>query len=136
MAKRWYTKEAQYTLPAWNPVYVTIDGIYIDSELFENTIPVQDLVLWISVQPDTWHIVNHGINFSLPIFSVGKVDFLYKQFTWLPGQGHAQSDKIFCNGHPYGMGLNPMGVSCAIIVGGVIANPIIYDVSYIMEVDV
>jgi len=135
MAKRWYTKEAQYTLPAWNPVYVTIDGIYIDSYLFENNITVLDSTLSISVQPDTWHICSHGINFSLPTFKNGVVEFLYKYFSWLPGQSHAQSDKIFCNGHPYGMGLNPMGITCAIIIGGLIGNPIIYDVSFTMEVE-
>jgi len=136
MATKWYTKDALYTLPAWNPVYFEMDGIYIDSSLFENGTPVLDNILWISVQPDKGHIVNHSITLSTPSFANGKVTMLNKMFTWLPGQDYAQSEKIFCNGHPYGVGLNIIGVLCAIILGGVNVVPIIYDVSFIMEVKV
>lgn len=136
MATRWYTKTAQYTLPAWNLLYFAIDGMYIDGYLFENNVTVLDNILWLSIKPTASHIVGHGINFSLPSFNGTTVKFLYKAFTWLPFQDHAQSDKIFCNGQPYGMGVNTLGVSMAIIVGGIIANPIIYDVSFIMEVTV
>jgi hypothetical protein len=136
MAKIWYTKDAQYTLPAWNPMYFEMDGIYIDSSLFENGTPVLDNILWISVQPDKGHLVNHSITLSIPSFASGQVTMLSKMFTWLPGQGNAQSDKIFCNGQPYGMGLNIISVLCAIILGGVNYIPIIYDVGLIMEVNI
>lgn len=134
MAKRWYTKEATYILPAWRPLAVHIDGLYIDGYLFDQNIPVLDNTVWISVKPRTSPAFIHSINFSVPQYINGKVNFLYKEFTWWLGQSHAQSDKIFCNGHPYGMGINLFGVAC--YIAGIIASDIVYDVSFIMEVDI
>lgn len=136
MTTKWYTKDAAYTLPAWNPVYFEIDGIYIDSSLFEKGTPVLDTILWISVQPNKGHVVYHSITLGIPSFANGTVTMLNKMFSWLPVQRHAQSDKIFCNGNPYGVGLNIIGVLCAIILGGVNVVPITYDVSLSLEVKV
>lgn len=133
MAKRWYLKTTQYTLPAWNVWAALLDGLYINGELFEGNIPLQDLVVWISVQPDAYHIVNHAVTFNIAVYQNGTVNFLHKTFMWYIGQGQAQSDKIFTNGQPYGIGVNMFGVSCQ-NMSFPIANPIIYDTHFIMEV--
>jgi hypothetical protein len=137
MATKWYTKNAQFKLPAWQAMAYYLDGLYINDDLFYNNIPVQDMVVWISVQPDTWHIVQHQIAFDIASYnhSTHKVEFLHKLFAWAIGHSEPKSDKIFCNGNPYGMGLNPFWSSIE-IYGLPIANPIIYDVSFIMEVKV
>lgn len=133
MAKLYYEKSATYVLPAWRIAAFHIDGMYVDGVLFENNIPVVDNTVWISLQPRNSHSFRHDIIFSIPRYSNGVVDFLYHDFWWWPGQNHAQSDKIFCNGFPYGMGINTIGVSCTLF--GIISQDIIYDVDYIMEVD-
>ena len=134
MAKRWYEKTAQYRLPAWKMFAFHIDGMYLDGYLFEQNIPVLDNTVSISVTPQNWHTFFHEILFSVPTYQGGVVDFLHGHFWWWPGQQHAQTNKVFCNGHPYGMGVNTIGVSC--YIGGVISRDIVYDVSYIMEVDI
>lgn len=138
MAKKYYLKETQYTLPAWNIVRAEPDALYIDGDLFSNNIPVLDNVFWISVQPDAWHIIGHQIEFVLATFnrSTNTVEFLSKTFYWAPGESATKSGKVFCNGNPYGMGVNMFGVNIQIIGPTPIANPIIYDASLIMEVTV
>ena len=134
MAKKWYTKEARFITPALNPLYFHAEGIYIDGSLFQNNTPILDNILRITVKPNRWCIVSHSISFGLPTYQGGQVGFLTKNFLWLPGQGHAQNDKIFSNGNPYGMGLNIIPVVCT--AGPVDIMDIIYDASFIMEVTV
>lgn len=134
MAKIWYEKTAQYRLPAWNVAAFHIDGFYVDSYLFEQNIPVLDITVSIWIAPQNSHTFRHDVFFSVPRYQNGVVDFLYHNFWWWPGQNHRQSDKILCAGHPYGMGINTIGVSCVLI--GLISQDIVYDVDYIMEVEV
>jgi hypothetical protein len=134
MATRWYTKDAQYVLPAWHPIWLEVDGFYVDSSLFDQNIPVLDTILWISVGLDHWSYTNHQITFAIQSYQNGQVTPLNKMFTWLPGQAHTQSDKIYCNGHPYGMGLNILAVETSMILGGPDVTDILYDASLILEV--
>lgn len=136
MATRWYTKDAQYVLPRLNPSWFEIDGIYIDGYLFENDVRVLNNILWVSVQPEHWSYTNHQITFAIPTYSGGHVTIVNRMFTWLPGQNHTQSAKIYTNGNPYGMGLNIISVLCSIILGGVDVTDLIYNASFIMEVTV
>lgn len=134
MAKRWYEKTAQYKLPAWKTLIFHVDGMYLDGYLFDQNIPILDNTVHITVTPQNWHSFFHEIVFSVPTYQNGVVGFLGARFGWWPTQQHTQSDKIFCSGQPYGMGVNVIGVGCLLI--GVISRDIVYDVSYIMEVDI
>lgn len=133
MAKRWYTKKAQYRLPAGSMGVIYMDGIYINGYLFENNIPVLDMVTWIQVTPQEAHAVEHLANFGFPTFRNGSVVRIGHRFWWPPGSKMAQAEKLFYSGHPYGMGLNTIAVELSLPLP--ITRDIIYDVSYIMEVD-
>jgi len=134
MAKRWYTKDAVYVLPKGNLYAPALDGIYINADLFENNIPVQDCVLWITIQPRSGHSFVHKADFGVPSFQAGQVIRLSHEFWWSLGQSHSQAAKIHYNGNPYGMGLNTIAVEMRIDAW--ITRDVVYDVSYIMEVDV
>lgn len=134
MAKLWYTKTAQYRTPAGHIDATYMDGIYIDGALFENNIPVVDCVAWLAVTPQDSHWVEHGITFGFPSYQNGQVKRIAKTFDWLPGQKHTQTDKLFYNGHPYGMGLNTIAAQLYIVFFP-ITRDIVYNVSYILEVD-
>lgn len=136
MGTNWYTKEAQYILPAWSAIRGETDALYIDGVLWSNNIPVLDNIVWISVQPDGTHSFRHHITFYIPTFNraTNKVDYILQGFWWWPWEDHEQSNKVFCNGNPYGMGLNLFQVMMEIELP--ITRDIIYDVSLMMEVTV
>ena len=134
MAKRYYTKTAQYILPAWKMFAFHIDGIYVDGYLFDQNIPLLDAKMSITVTPQNWHTFFHEILLRMPKFQGGVVDFLQAHLWWWPGQQHIQNHTMYSSGYPYGMGINGIGVAC--YLGGIITRDIVYDVSYVMEVDV
>lgn len=136
MAKKWYEKTALYTLPAWWLYNIQVDAIHIDSGLFETNTRVIDCILWISVKPRDKHGLGHSIDFGVPSYQLyGSVTRLNKMFGWAAWNNDAQSDKIFYNGNPYGMGLNTIAVEMRLSLVP-LTSTIYYDVSYIMEVDI
>lgn len=135
MAKVYYTKDAVYKLPAGKVYAIAMDGIYIDGILFDDNIPVVDCVAWISVTPRYSHMIYHWIMIGVPSYKYGEVERLGIRLNWLPFQTHTQSDKISYNGHPYGMGLNTIAAQLYLDVFP-LTRDIVYDVSYLMEVDV
>lgn len=134
MAKRWYQHTAVYTLPKGYIYATNMDGIYIDGDLFHNNIPVLDCVLWVSVTPRASHMIEHWIRIGVPSFNNGTVERLGLMFDWLPFQSGAKSDKLFYNGNPYGMGLNTIAAQLYLSIFPLLVD-VVYDVSYIMEVD-
>lgn len=135
MSKLWYTEDAVYLLPARKTYAIAMDGIYLDGNLFDNNIPVLDCIAWISVAPRYSHMIGHWITFGFPSYKYGSVERLGIRFNWLPFQTHTQSDKLLYNGHPYGMGLNTIAVEMYLDIFP-LTRDVVYDVSYIMEVDI
>lgn len=134
MAKRYYTLEKQFTLPAWSMSARHWDGIYINGVLFEQNIPVVDTVAWLQVTPQGKYTPDHWCNIGFPTFTNGEVIRIGHKFYWIPWNDTPQAEKLLYNGHPYGMGLNTISVVCTASVP--YWHDIVYDVSIILEVDV
>jgi hypothetical protein len=106
MAIKEYQFWRQYKIPAGEPSSKYIDGVYIDSGLFENNVPIVDGMVHIVASPQSADPVARYAEFRVPTFANGKVGSLSHQFHWSPSQVYSQSFDLDYGGHPYGMGLN------------------------------
>jgi len=137
MAKRYYTKGASYVHPAGTipPAVASIDGLYVNSDLFENNIPVMDATLHVRVSPDARHDCNHSFRIFMPIYN-GSVSWVDGAAGWNVFESGERSFDIASNGNPYGIGLYSFYIFMEINTGIPIFNDIIYYVAYEMEVDI
>jgi hypothetical protein len=135
MATKYYAKEAQYRLPAWNYSATYMDGVYFDGNLFEKNVPIHDGIIRIDIKPQNPHWVDHWANIGFPSFNMGKVVRIGHKFWWPPGSDTAQYYDIDYNGHPYGMGLNTIVIQINLSPLP-ITRDIVYDVvmAFVMEV--
>lgn len=135
MGKLYYTKGGSYTLPAGNTFALNIDGLYIDSSLFENNIPLIDATLHVRVSPDSRHDCFYAFTVDMPVFD-GNLSWSYAGASWMPHESGERSFDVLSNGHPYGVGLYAFGIFMEITSGIPITRNIIFYVAYEMEVDI
>jgi hypothetical protein len=132
--KRYYSHTKTVTMPAGYRNGVAVDGIYINDDLWQNYTPLIDAVATISVTPDGWKVVGHGIVLFFPSFNNGVFKRLSVNFSWLPFESGMRQKTLAFNGHPYGIGLN-------LITLYPFTDPlpspyaIAYSISYQLEVD-
>jgi hypothetical protein len=104
----------QYYMPAGLVYYAHMDGLYIDGDLFSKNIPVRDGIVHLVVAPQTIDFADKTITIGLPIYQNGRVSRASHTFHWLPNTGSTLSYDIDYNSHPYGIGLNLIGVELTV----------------------
>lgn len=132
MSKKYYQHEGVYSLPAWNEYELHWDGIYLDAELFDNNIPIQDCVAWLSATPQGSYGTDQWLLIGFPSFDGSQVVRVGHSFHWIPYSTDTLSQKLFFNGNPYGMGLNTIAIEPQVML--VKHYVMSWYVHYIMEV--
>jgi hypothetical protein len=135
MATKFYTKKAQYRLPAWHLGATYMDGVYIDGGLFENNTPVHDGTIRMSVTPQSAPICDNWVNIGFPSFESGKVVRIGHKFWWPPFSDKAQYHDLYYNGSPYGIGLNTIAIELTLSPLP-IPSDIVYDVIIVFALEV
>ena len=110
MVVKEYQFWGQYKIPAGASIYNTVDGLYIDGDLFSNNMPVRDGIIHLVVTPQSANLIDKRINISIPIYKDGKVSTIGHEFHWYPGTISTLTYDIDYEGYPYGMGLNLIAI--------------------------
>lgn len=115
MATKEWQFWGQYHMPAGLPLWVHMDGVNMDGELFENNTPIIDGTVQVAVAPASSDYPIKQLSVRIPTFESGPMNgaLIYKDhtFTWQPGTADTQSWTLDYNGHPFGIGLNVLQVT-------------------------
>jgi hypothetical protein len=130
-----YTKGNSYILPAGDLLAWSVDGIYVNGDLFHNNIRLVDATLHVRVTPDARHDGVPTIELRIPVFQNGIVEYWGDYAAWAPHESGEKSFDIATNGNPYGVGLYLIGVTMSLSLLHPLINDVIFYVAYDMEVE-